>query len=190
MHSGKLLRELLAAEHSKAQCDRIVKYIGRDKKRFAELMHLFLGDEYRITQRASWPLSYCVEAHPELIDPYFKPLLDNLAKKNVHGAVIRNTVRLLQDVEIPKRYQGRVMNICFDFIQSPETATAVRAFSFTVLQHLSRDYPDIRPELKLIIEEQWDRLTPGVRARARRVLDSMRPKRRTARSSDGSTKDI
>src|SRR5882762_5331932 len=125
------LHDLLAAEHSKRQCDRIVKYIGPDPERFAGLMQLFLKGEYRITQRAAWPLSYCVRAHPELIGPYFKVLLDNLGKAKVHVAVIRNTMRLLQDVDIPKKYHGRVMSVCFDFIQAPETPIAVKAFSLT-----------------------------------------------------------
>jgi hypothetical protein len=115
-------------------------------------------------------LSYCVRRHPELIRPYFKPLLDHLAKGGLHVAVIRNALRLLQDVAIPEKYHGRVMSACFDFIQSPDTAIAVKAFSLTVLEHLAKDYPDILPELKLIIEEQWDQSTPAFRSRARKIL--------------------
>ncbi len=167
------LLKLLQEEHSKKQTDRIVNYIGDDKQRFAILMNLFFKGEYRITQRAAWPLSYCVRRHPELITPYFKPLLDNLARKDIHIAVIRNTVRLLQDVSIPKRYHGGVMSTCFEFIESPETPIAVKAFSLTILSHLAIDYPEIRRELKLIIEEQWVHATPAFRSRAKRVLREM-----------------
>jgi len=89
-------------------------------------------------------------------------------------AVIRNTLRLLQDVDIPKRYHGRVMSICFDFIQSVDTPIAVKAFSLTVLQHLAVDYPEIRGELRLIIEEQWEQATAAFRSRARRILKEMK----------------
>jgi len=167
------LLNLLRAEHSKKQTDRIVGYIGADKDRFALLMKLFLQGEYRITQRAAWPLSYCVRHHPELIGPYFTPLLDNLARQDIHVAVIRNTVRLLQDVTIPKRYHGRVMSVCFDFVQAPETPIAVKAFSLSILSNLSADYPEIRGELKLIIEEQWEHATPAFRSRAKKILKSM-----------------
>ena len=161
---------LLKKEHSKKQTDRIVAYVGADKERFAVLIGLFFAGEYRITQRAAWPLSYCVRAHPELIVPWFKLLLDNLQRKDIPVAVVRNTVRLLQDVAIPKKYQGRVMNSCFDFIQSPETPIAVKAFSLTILSNLSQTHPDIRGELKLIIEEQWEHATPAFRSRARKIL--------------------
>lgn len=167
------LLKLLRAEHSKKQTDRIVDYVGADKDRFALLMKLFLQGEYRITQRAAWPLSYCVRYHPELISPYFTRLLDNLARQDIHVAVIRNTVRLLQDVTIPKRYHGRVMTACFNFVQAPETPIAVKAFSLSILANLSADYPEIRSELKLIIEEQWEHATAAFRSRARKILKSM-----------------
>ncbi|HEV2478532.1 MAG TPA: hypothetical protein VGS79_02665 [Puia sp.] len=167
------IHQLLREEHSKKQTDRIVGYIGNDKTRFAGLIELFFKGEYRITQRAAWPLSYCVREHPELIQPYFKRLLDNLGRKDIHMAVVRNTVRLLQDVEIPHRYHGRVMSTCFDFIQQPGTPIAVKAFSLTILGRLVADYPDIRSELKLIIEEQWEHATPAFRSRARKVLKGL-----------------
>lgn len=162
--------KLLRAEHSKKQTDRIVEYIGDDKERFAALIKLFFNGEYRITQRAAWPLSYCVRRHPKLIDPYYRQLLDNLSRKDIHVAVIRNTVRLLQDVSIPKRWHGRVMSICFDFVADPETPIAVKAFALTVLGNLAAEYPEIRSELRLVIEGQLEHATPAFRSRARKVF--------------------
>lgn len=170
------LLKSLRAEHSKKQTDRIVAYIGDDKERFGELIQLFFNGEYRITQRAAWPLSYCVRRHPELISPYYRQLLDQLDRKDIPIAVIRNTVRLLQDVNIPKRWHGRVMSVCFDFVADPETPIAVRAFSLTILSNLSHDYPEIRGELKLIIEEQWEQATPAFRSRAKKALKGMEVK--------------
>lgn len=170
------LLKLLSEEHSKKQTDRIVKYIGHDKDRFATLIQLFFKGEYRITQRAAWPLSYCVRSYPALIDPYYGQLLDNLGRKDIHVAVIRNTVRLLQDVSIPKRWHGRVMSICFDFVADPETPIAVKAFALTIVSNLSQDYPEIRGELKLVIEAQWDQATPAFRSRARKILKAIEAK--------------
>ncbi|HEV2355521.1 MAG TPA: hypothetical protein VGR89_14830 [Puia sp.] len=168
------LLALLRKEHSKRQTDRIVEWVGADRTRFAQLIELFFAGEYRITQRAAWPLSNCVRRHPGLIAPYYKRLLDNLARTDIHVAVVRNTVRLLQDVSIPKRFHGRVMSTCFDFIQKPETPIAVKAFSLTILSNLAADYPEIHGELRLIIEEQWEQATPAFRSRARKILARMK----------------
>src|ERR1700749_5333372 len=101
-----ILREQLLKEHSRAGCDRIVRWVGGRQERFDELFRLFLTDEYRVVQRAAWPVSYCVINHPVLIKKHFSNLVKNLRKPGIHDAVKRNSVRLLQSVDIPKRYQG------------------------------------------------------------------------------------
>ncbi len=40
------LRETILKEHSKANCMRIVKWVGNDQKRFDELFNLFLNDGF------------------------------------------------------------------------------------------------------------------------------------------------
>lgn len=169
-----LMETLLLKEHSKKQCEKIVKYVGGDKQRFAELMNCFFSNEYRLAQRASWPLSYCVSAHPELIQPYLKRLIENLSNTQQHDAVTRNTVRLLQNISIPKKFHGALMNSCFNFITSPQTAVAIKAFSLTILGNLSRQYPEIIPELKLVIEEQWEHESAAFRSRAQKLLKTLK----------------
>jgi hypothetical protein len=165
------IRLAILEEHSKAQCNTIVKYIGADEKKFAKLMQVFLGDDYRATQRAAWPLSYCVNNHPALVAPYFGKLVDLLEKPGAHNAVIRNITRLLQDLEVPAKYHGKVMNACFRFISDVHTPIAIKAFSLTILDNLSRTYPDIAQELKLIINERWNNESPAFKSRARKILE-------------------
>lgn len=164
------IRQALVYKHSKSQCQKIVDYIGSDEQKFARLMKVFLEGEYRLTQRAAWPLSYCIEQHPALVKPYFKVLFGMLQKPGVHSAVARNIVRLLQHVGIPKRYHGKTLTICFDFIADPQVPVAIKAFSLTLLDRLSGSYPEIKSELRLIIEERWDHETPAFKSRAKKIL--------------------
>ncbi len=167
------LRELIRKEHSTANCDRIVQWIGNDQRRFDELIRLFLDDEPMIRQRAGWPLSYSAMAHPSLIRKHIGRLLRNLQQPGLHDAVKRNTVRLLQDMEIPERYRGLLMNTCFNFISSPTEKPAVKVFSMTILHNLSKQYPDIRQELQTLLKDQWDQESAAFRARARKILKEL-----------------
>ena len=167
------LRETILKEHSKAQTNKIVKWVGDDQKRFDELFNLFLNDEYRVIQRASWPLSYCLIKYPKLIQKHFGKLLENLRKSNLHNAVKRNTVRLLQDITIPRKFHGEVMNICFEYIADPKEKVAIKAFSLTILQNFSRQYPEIKQELKTIIEDRWNYETAAFRSRAKKILKEL-----------------
>ncbi|MGC4104467.1 hypothetical protein [Ferruginibacter sp.] len=164
------LRQEILKEHSKAQCTRIVNWVGASQQRFDELFLLFLKDEYRVVQRAAWPVSYCVIAQPELIKKHWNNLIKNLQKPGLHNAVKRNSIRLLQDIAIPKKYQGPVMDICFKYLESPTEPVAVKAFSLTVLTNLAQQYPEIIPEIKLLIEEQLPHQTAAFYSRAKVFL--------------------
>ena len=167
------LRKTILTAHSKAQTEKIVQWIGSDQQRFDELFSLFIHDEYRVVQRASWPLGNAVEAHPSFITPHFSSLLSNLEKPGLHDAVIRNTVRILQFVTIPEKFQGQIMNLCFDYITDPKEKPAVKASSLTVLQNLSRQYPEIKNELKIVIESQWENESAAFRSRATKILKEL-----------------
>src|ERR1043166_3202174 len=99
------LRDMILESHSKSQTNKIINWVGQDQRRFDELVTLFLNDEYRVTQRAAWPLSYIAIAHPDLIKKHLKKLVENLRKPNLHNAIKRNTTRLLQHIPIPKTLQ-------------------------------------------------------------------------------------
>jgi hypothetical protein len=164
------LREEILKEHSKKQCTRIVKWVGNDQERFDELFNLFLNDEYRVVQRAAWPMGNCVMAHPGLITKNWKRLVNNLKKQGLHPSVKRNSIRLMCDIDIPGKYHGEIMNICFGFLESPTETLAVKVFSMTVLGKLVKQYPEIAPELKILIEDQFPQQTAGFRSRGKKTL--------------------
>lgn len=166
------IREVILAEHSKEQCDKIVKYVGKNQRRFDILVDIFLHDEYRAVQRAAWPLSICVSLHPHLADKHLSDIAHNLEKPGLHNAVKRNTVRLFQYVSIPETLHGLVMNRCFEYVADPKEAVAVKAFSLTILQHLAKQYPEIIPEIKLLIAEQLPTQTAAFRSRAKQALSA------------------
>ena len=167
------LRKTILEEHSKAQCNKIIEWVGHDQKRFDELFNLFLNDEYQVTQRAAWPISFCVAHHPGFLKKQFGALRKNLRKAGIHNAVKRNTLHILQEIEIPEKYQGEVMNLCFQYVESPTEASATKAYSLTVLGNLAKLYPDILPEIKLLIDEQLPNQTAAFKSRAKRLLKSM-----------------
>lgn len=164
------LREQILKEHSKVNTETIVKWIGGSQKRLDELVGLLFDEDPKVVQRSAWPLSQVAMIHPELFPKHLEKLLKLTGEKGIHGAVNRNIARLLQYVEIPEKLHGQVMNACFEFVSSPTEAVAVKAFALTVLQNLSKKYPEILPELKTIIEDRWALETAAFHSRARKVL--------------------
>ena len=159
--------------HFKADALRITAYACSSPKRFKELMDCFLSNEYRVAQRAAWSVCWAAKSKPALITPYIKNLVAQLQRKDVHNAVIRNSIRVLEDVDIPEEFHADVMNACFMFIENPSTPVAIKAFSLTTLHNLSKYYPEIGQELKLVIEERMDSETAAFKSRGKKILNSM-----------------
>lgn len=166
------IKKVILKEHSKRQTAKVVSYIGKSPTRFKELVTLFLEGPYRLTQRAAWPLSYCVEAYPEIIKPHLKAILKMLDRKDAHDAVKRNIMRLLQYIEIPKKLYASVINHGFA-LMAPEEPIAVRVFAMTVLANIARKEPDLKKELRIVIEDQLPYASAGYLARARKVLKGL-----------------
>ena len=167
-----IVQEVLR-EHSKAMCDRVVRYVGDNPRHFEQLVAVFLKGPYRVTQRAGWPLSYCAQHHPNLIKPHLKRIIKNLETPGLHDSVKRNTVRLLQFVDIPKSMQGAAATVCFKFLSNPKEPVAVRVFSMSVLANITRKQPALRNELRINIEDQLPYATAGFMSRARAVLKEL-----------------
>lgn len=166
-------RDELRKEHSKAQTTKIADYVAFNRPRFKKLVEVYLAGPYRITQRAAWPLSVCVERHPDLIRPHLGQILSAVSKPHSHDAVKRNTVRLLQFIDVPARYRGRVADLCFKYLQDRREPIAVRVFSMTVLHHLTTQLPDLKRDLILLIEDELPYASPAFRSRARGILKQM-----------------
>ena len=143
----------LEAEHSKSLTTAIVNYIGGDKPRFKVLMQLFLQGEYRLMQRAAWPLSYVCRAHPQLVKPYIAKLIQKLGEPGHHPAITRNILRIFQDLDIPEKDQAVFLDICFKFIRGAAFPAAIRAFAITCASGICKQYPELKQELLLVLKE-------------------------------------
>ena len=163
------IKELLEAEHSKVQTLRVVDYIGSDSERFEALMQLFFVDDWCLNQRASWPIPLIVERLPELIFPYVERLIKNLENPS-HNAVVRNTVKLFQDIEIPEKFQGQVVNLCMALLADPKEPVANRVFSMTVIYNISKKWPELQNELRILIESQMESESPGFKSRGGKII--------------------
>ena len=167
------LREEILKEHSRRQALKIAGWIGNDRKKFSRLLDLFLHDKYRVVQRSAMVLGYVADNHSELIEQNIQVIVKRLDDNNIHIAVTRNVVRLLQFVQIPKKLHAQVINICFNYLSDPNETVAVRCFSMTVLTNFTKQYPEIKNELEAVIKTVLKDVKGGLKVRARDALKEL-----------------
>jgi hypothetical protein len=170
------LRTKLESGHHKELTLEIAAWVGRNRRRFAEVVAFMMGTDAKLAARAAWVMSVCVEAHPELLEPHLKDLLDHLERHGLHPAIPRNTFRVLQFAPISGELEARVLSMALAALGGP-VAVAVKAYAMTVLKRLAGDVPEIMAEVKLLIDEQMHDASPAFRARARMEFGNGRSRR-------------
>lgn len=167
------IRKQLLKEHSKQNTNLIVDYVSQSQERFDVLMHLFLTDEYRVTQRAAWVVGEMGRHHYPMLAPHLPAMVHNLRKRSLHDSIKRNTVRVLQEIEIPENLWGEVADICFGYLATNDEAVAVKCFSMTVLLNITLKVPELKDELKILIEDQMPYGSAGFKSRGKRTLKAL-----------------
>ena len=170
--SNFIISEVLQGGYSKSKIDRVVNYVNSDVERMGELMNCFFGADTRVSQLAAGSICYVAEKYPMLVEPYLEKMLLLSREPGIHNAIQRNTMRILRDLkEIPASIEGLAADTAFNFLENPNVAVAVRAFSMRVLFKISKKEPDLQKELKLIIENFLPNETlPGFTSTAKDIL--------------------
>lgn len=163
------IKNQISKTHSKENTISIANYIGDEPIRFEELLNIFISDDYRLVQRASWIVNTVAEAQPQMVKKYLPQIVAQLHKPK-HDAVKRNVLRLLQFTEIPETLKEDLINICFEILQSSKEPIAIKVFAMTVLEKAIRDIPELQNELAIILEDQYPYGSAGYKSRAKKIL--------------------
>jgi len=155
---------------SKTQVLKLVKWVGNDKMRFQQLMKYMIYGEDHLAKNSAWILGHSAELYPALATPWLQAMIKILQRRGVHDAVKRNVVRILQFVDIPHKFRGKVVNLCFEFISSLTEPIAVRTFSMSVLATIALEEPILRKEFEIVVRQVFPYATPAFRARAKKYL--------------------
>jgi hypothetical protein len=160
-------------DFSAAQKKKAVRYIGSNASRFMRVIEEFFKGPFRYTQLIAGPLEEAVKRHPELLRPYLKRFLIQLDQKGNHPAMTRNILRMLQHIDIPERFQGRAVNSAMRIMQDPEELVAAKVFAMTVLANIASRHPDLKNEVRAVIESQYPYSTAAFHSRARRMMKAL-----------------
>lgn len=166
------LRTEILREHSKRQCLLIINHVSNSQTEFDKLFGLFIKDATTVMQRAGWPAAYLVRSYPFLIEKHLVKLIDYLKQDRLHQGCRRNGFAMLDAITIPEQFHGEVMDLCFKCFESPEESIAAKANILSILTKLAKVYPEIIPEIGLLIQFQSQPLPAAIRSRAKVFLDT------------------
>lgn len=169
MSSSYLIKDGVLGIRNKTDLHNFIAQVENKEYDFSELVDLFLSDDLRTCQSASWPMGILAAEDPKIVIPYLDRILAHLDKPP-HNAYTRNTFRFLQFMDVPKKYQGMVYEKCFDALVDTKAPTAIKAFALTTLSNLAMKLPELKEELIEAIYDQIPHGTSGFQNRAKKEI--------------------
>lgn len=169
MSDSFLIKDGILGIRNKTDLNNFIAQLENKDYDFRELIELFLSDNLRVCQSASWPMGIIAAEQPDKVIPYLGEILDHLDHAP-HDAYTRNTFRFLQFMDVPEEYQGKVYEKCFDALVNTSAPTAIKAFALTTLTNLAMKLPELKEELIEAIYDQIPHGTGGFQARAKKEI--------------------
>jgi len=165
------LKAEILLSYSKTNTVRIAKLIDQDEVLFQKLTKIYFDTtDIDLAKKAAWILSHCIRQHPFLIKPYIKKLIKFINRPDLHDAIKRNGLKALELTPVAEKYYGQLADVCFRFISSGKEPIAIKAYSIGILDKIGDEIPEIRQELKLVLQDLMPYESAGFQSRARRVL--------------------
>ena len=162
-------KSLLASFPSGAEKDLYIQHVGFSEEKFLELLELTLYEKDPIAWRACWILDGSDEKNPGLAHKHISKIVQRLPDLASKGA-LRSLLRLLCRYKISEKDQGLLIDLCFGYMVSELYPVAVKVYSMQILYNHVLIYPELKEELKTVIQDQIDNNSVGFKSRGKRII--------------------
>lgn len=150
--------------------DRIVS----DKNLFEQLFLLIFSDDPKMAWRSCWIIDTASEKHPELLLGKIPEIINGLLITQ-NGSLKRHFARILCRYHIQDEYLTTMIDRGFELL-SPAERAAVRVNAMQLLFNIAQRVPDLKGELRSVIEGLIDEGgSVGFINRANKLYRKLRP---------------
>lgn len=141
------------AYFSLRKLQRFVKEVQDDPATLKKMAAMVNGDDPILSMRASWALVHVSIINPKAIRPLLPQLFKFLRKTGQHTGAIRSVIRIMHEIEVPEKYCSELFDICIAYVKNATLPHAVRAFSLVTLGLICQRFPELKPEVELVLAE-------------------------------------
>lgn len=162
----ELLSELAASSGSYRQA--WARLIVAEKVDIVSLCELLYEDK-PIAKRFSWLLSDIALTEPKVLY-YVLPFLFQLRDKTSISDFQYSFSKYWNYCGVPEEHEGEAIDLLFKWIEDPNVSVHIKTNSLNALSKILEKYPDLKNELKIVLEDQLDKNSVSFKRMATKVL--------------------
>lgn len=162
------------SDSSKYTIDLVSKEVGGDEKQFADLLELAYLQKPSVSARAGRAAYQVAMNHPWIFDKHKNKLINTLPTLD-NESVQFVLAKILVDAPLTNDEDslGILMDYCFENATAVKTKIALKAYCYYILYNISEVVPEIKPELKMVIEEQLPFASAGIKSISYKLLKKL-----------------
>lgn len=167
-----ILPELIASlgqDHSHENLARWCDHLIQTQTPIRDLLPV-LEAESKVPMYFTWLLGATVEKAPEMLVPVLPDLFSRRNSLVIKG-FRRSLSKWMYYAGLPQGMEGEALDALFLWARDPSAQISTRRFALLGLCKIANDYPDLVPEIRLILEEQQELHTPTFRKQVARMLE-------------------
>lgn len=147
------------------------KEITAQPYRLEQLIPLLFGKK-KTAYRFSWLLSDVGEADKDILFNALPYLFDNRHKVTAPGFE-QQFVKYWRICGVPEAHKGEAIDLMFSYLVNQKVNTHIKTITLTVLHALCNEYPELKNELKLCIEDQLEHSSTSFKKTANKILSEL-----------------
>lgn len=128
-----------------------LEYLDKNRKNIDEAITLVFSGEHPFAWRAAYMLGHYFQINADLVKPYINDIIDYVKIAKPDG-LQRELLRMIMLAGFNEDYAGKVVDLCFSIWESVKKQASVRMIALKILVQYSDYYPELKPELVVITE--------------------------------------
>ena len=163
---------MLLQEYSARCRDEVAALIGEDRDRYAIAFELLCSGIPPIPHRIAWVLEALNSIHPFHAEHYVPQLFAQIPMMQ-HQMELRAATRILAETPIQKPMIPAMWDMMLQFLLDSGTLPALKVNSMQLLYAITREEPELKYELRLVVQDQLQFAGPYLRSNASKMLKKL-----------------
>nr|WP_319398224.1 hypothetical protein [uncultured Carboxylicivirga sp.] len=163
------IEERIAGEWFSGQMKDLAKEWSMFDQIIQQLWQINRSENEKMAWRSAYLIDLIHDVNPSIIEPYLEQILTNVCNET-NQSIKRHYLRILSQHNLNEMVNGIFVDVCFKWLGMDETPIAVKAHCMTILYNLCSAYPEMIPELRLVLENLLPYGSKGEINRAKKIL--------------------
>lgn len=152
--------------------DEMISFMNAHPEYFDEAVELAVEDKQPYSWRAAWLLWSVIEENDKRIKKFIKRIVN--AAKTKSDSHQRELLKILLMMELDKKYEGVLFDICMNIWEQISKAPSVRVNALKMIIKIADKHPELKQEISFLAQDHYlESLSPGAKHSALRMMNEV-----------------